>query len=154
VKWCFDTSALIEPWVRLYPPDIFGPVWTRLTELGEEGMIVSPQDVLLELARQKDDLHSWAEARPTMFLSPDRSVMEAFTAIVNDHPNFMKAGSTKSGADPFVVALAEVNGLTVVTYETKAKKDAMAPKMPDVCTARGVGCVQLVDVLRAVGFRM
>ena len=72
---------------------------------------------------------------------------------MNAHPNFIKPGSTKSGADPFVVALAEVRVLTVATYETRAKKGA-APKIPDVCDARGVKCVQLVDVLRAVGFKM
>jgi hypothetical protein len=152
VRWCFDTSALIEPWVRLYPQDMFEPVWSKLQELAEEGLIVAPQDVLLELERQKDDLHEWAVQRQ-MFLEPDRQVLESFKDIVNRHPGFMKTGSTKSGADPFVVALAEVHGLQVVTYETRAKKDA-APKMPDVCDRRGVKCVSLVDVLRETGFRM
>jgi hypothetical protein len=80
--------------------------------------------------------------------------MEVFTEIVNDHPDFMKINSTKSGADPFVVALAEVKELTVVTYETMAKQNA-APKIPNVCVARGLGdTASLVDVLRAGGFRL
>jgi hypothetical protein len=80
--------------------------------------------------------------------------MEVFTEIVNDHPDFMKINSTKSGADPFVVALAEVKDLTVVTYETMAKQNA-APKIPNVCVARGLGdTASLVDVLRAGGFRL
>ncbi|OIT11698.1 hypothetical protein BL241_11535 [Ralstonia solanacearum] len=153
MRWCFDTSALIEPWVRLYPPDVFGPVWEKLEELAQAGAIVAPTDVRLELERQKDDLHDWAKSLPELFRDPDRPVMEAFAKIVNDHPDFMKVNSTKSGADPFVVALAEVHGIPVVTYETTAKQTA-APKIPNVCQARGIQCVSIVDVLRAEGFKM
>lgn len=154
MTWCFDTSAFIEPWVRLYPPDIFGPVWNKLEELAEKNLITAPADVLLELEKQKDDLHEWAKARPELFETPDRQVMEVFTEIVNDHPDFMKINSTKSGADPFVVALAEVKELTVVTYETMAKQSA-APKIPNVCAARGLAdTASLVDVLRAGGFKL
>ena len=154
MTWCFDTSAFIEPWVRLYPPDMFAPVWDKVEALAEAKVITAPADVLLELEKQKDDLHDWAKARPDLFEAPDREVMEVFTAIVNDHPDFMKINSTKSGADPFVVALAEVKKLTVVTYETMAKKDA-APKIPNVCIARGLqNTATLVDVLRAGGFKL
>lgn len=154
MTWCFDTSAFIEPWVRLYPPDMFGPVWDKVEEMAEAKLITSPADVLLELEKQKDDLHDWAKARPELFEQPHRDVMEAFADIVNNHPDFMKINSTKSGADPFVVALAEVKKLTVVTYETMAKKDA-APKIPNVCMARGLpDTATLIDVLRAGGFKL
>ncbi len=153
MRWCFDTSALIEPWVRLYPPDIFGPVWETLDRLIATGVIVAPVDVLHELERQKDDLHAWVNVRPTFFLDPDRKVMEVFAEIVNTYPGFMKPHSTKSGADPLVVATAEANNLPVVTYETRAKQDA-APKIPNVCDDRNIRTVQLVDVLRDTGFKM
>ena len=70
MRWCFDTSALIEPWVRLYPQDIFGPVWVKLEELIEEGEIGAPQDVLIELERQKDDLHAWARGQAGLAAMP------------------------------------------------------------------------------------
>ena len=41
----------------------------------------------------------------------------------------------------------------MVTYETMAKKDT-ALKIPNVCAARGLECVHLVDVLRAEGFKL
>ncbi len=154
MKWCFDTSAFIEPWVRRYPPDLFKPVWERLAELTAAGVIVAPADVLLELGKQKDDLHEWVSGNASsVFLQPDRAVMEVYADIVNAHPGFMKVNSTKSGADPFVVALAQVHGLVVVTYETHAKVTALSPKIPDVCAARGLKCADLVDVLRAEGFK-
>lgn len=132
---------------------MFSAVWDKLSELTDAGLIVSPSDVLLELEKQKDDLYEWAKQSPGLFLEPDREVMEVFTEIVNTYPDFMKVNSTKSGADPFVVALAKVKGLVVVTYETAAKKNA-APKIPNVCLDHGLDCVQLVDVLRTAGFKM
>jgi hypothetical protein len=153
VRWCFDTSALIEPWVRRYPVDVFPRLWEHLVALIEAGEIVAPSDVLLEIEKQKDDLHAWARGTGSgLFLPPDRRVMEVYTDVVNRHVGFMKVNSTKSGADPFVVAMAEVHGIAVVTYETMAKQDA-APKIPNVCTARNLQCVDLVDVLRATGFK-
>lgn len=75
-------------------------------------------------------------------------------AALDIHLEMETEPSTKSGADPFVVALAEVKELTVVTYETMAKQNA-APKIPNVCAARGLGeTASLVDVLRAAGFRL
>ena len=74
MTWCFDTSAFIEPWVRLYPPDIFAPVWDKIEELAEAKVITAPADVLLELEKQKDDLHDWAKARPDLFEAPDRQL--------------------------------------------------------------------------------
>jgi hypothetical protein len=146
-------TQVIEPWVRLYPPDIFGPIWAKLEELAEANIVTAPADVLLELEKQKDDLFAWASLRPNIFQVPDRAVMEVFTEIVNNHPDFMKINSTKSGADPFVVAMAEVKNFTVVTYETMAKQNS-APKIPNVCVARGLETAQLVDVLRAEGFKL
>lgn len=153
MRWCFDTSALIEPWVRHYPPDMFGSVWARLEELARDNIIAAPTDVLIEIKRQSDDLTTWADNMNGLFVEPDRAVMERFTIIVNDHPGFIKPNSTKSGADPFVVAMAEIHGVPVVTYETYAKRDA-APKIPNVCDARGIATATFVDVLRAEGFRM
>ena len=73
--------------------------------------------------------------------------------IVNAFPNLVKPNSTKSAADPFVIALAEVSKVPVVTYETKAKKSE-APKIPNVCEARKISVMTLVDVLRAESFRL
>ena len=152
MRWCFDTSALIEPWVRRYPRDVFGPMWDALAIAAQDGLIAAPVDVRLELERQSDELCDWVKGLPNFFLEADRAVLVKFTEIVNDHPGFMKVDSTKSGADPVVVAMAAVRGVPVVTYETMAKKGA-APKMPNVCEACGVECVSIVDVLRGIGFK-
>lgn len=148
MRWCFDTSALIEAWVRHYPPDLFPALWDQLGALAEGGIICAPPDVLEELERQKDDLFAWAKRLESMFVPHDRAVMERMKKIVNEHKGLIKVNSTKSGADPAVIALAEVRGIPVVTYETMAKESA-APRIPNVCSARGIRVATLVEVLRA-----
>lgn len=153
MKYCLDTSALIEPWVRLYPPDIFPPVWKKLEELVDDGSVRAPVEVKRELERQKDDLFEWASVAEAMFVELDAGQAVKAKEIVNAFPNLVKPNSTKSAADPFVIALAEVSKVPVVTYETRAKK-AEAPKIPNVCDVRGIECLSLVDVLRAEKFKL
>lgn len=152
MKWCFDTSALVEPWVRLYPPEMFQPVWDKLAELVTNGNIRAPVDVRYELEEQKDDLYRWAKELDDFFVDPDRALLEKSKEIVNAHRGLIKPHSPKSGADPFVIALAEINQVPVVTYETLAR--GSAPKIPNVCAARGIRVVALVDVLKAEGFKL
>lgn len=153
MKWCFDTSALVEPWVRLYPPEIFQPVWDMLAKLAGNGSIRAPVDVRIELEEQKDDLCKWAKGLKGLFVDPDATLLAKAKEIVNAHEGLIKPHSTKSAADPFVIALAEINGVPVATYETAAKVNS-APKIPNVCTARGIRVVSLVEVLRAEGFKL
>jgi hypothetical protein len=152
VRWCFDTSALIEPWVRHYPPDVFKPLWDKLEELAAGEVIAAPIDVRHELERQSDGLTKWAKTLENFFIPSDRAVLEKSKEIVNAHPGFIETKSARSAADPFVVALAEIHGVPVVTYEQLGK--AKTPKIPNVCRARGVRVATLVEVLRAEGFRV
>ncbi len=153
MKWCFDTSALVEPWVRRYPPDMFGPVWETLSQLAAEGLICAPIDVRIELEEQKDDLFAWSKGLDGFFIESDRGLLEASKQIVNDYPGLIKPNSPKSGADPFVIALAGIKNVPVVTYETRARKD-QAPKIPNVCAELGIEVVTLVEVLRDAGFKL
>jgi hypothetical protein len=153
MKYCLDTSALIEPWVRLYPPDIFPPVWRKLEELVEDGSLRAPVEVRRELERQSDDLYKWARESDDLFVELDAAQARKAKEVVNTFPNLVKPNSTKSQADPFVIALAEISGVPVVTYETMAKKKD-APKIPNVCESRKLKVLTLVELLRAESFRM
>ena len=153
MKYCLDTSALIEPWVRLYPPDIFPPLWKKLEDLVSDGSLRAPVEVRRELARQSDALYEWACAAEAVFVELDADQAVKAKEIVNAFPNLVKPNSTKSAADPFVIALAEVAKVPVVTYETRAKQKE-APKIPNVCDARKILVMTIVDVLRAEKFSL
>jgi hypothetical protein len=128
-------------------------VWGKLEELATARIISAPVDVRIELAEQKDDLFAWAKDLDGFFVEADRALLGRSKEIINAHPRLINPNSSKSGADPFVIALAELNAVPVVTYETRAKATA-APKIPNVCESRGLKVMTLVDVLRAEGFAL
>jgi hypothetical protein len=54
---------------------------------------------------------------------------------------------SRSVADPFVIALAHVQGLTMVTAE-RASGSPQKPRIPDVCAGIGVKCVPLLGMFK------
>jgi Domain of unknown function (DUF4411) len=55
-------------------------------------------------------------------------------------------------ADPWVIAYAKANGVTVVTEETVATaKRWYVVKIPDVCSALSVDCCTVPEMLQALG---
>ncbi|MGF1663705.1 MAG: DUF4411 family protein [Kineosporiaceae bacterium] len=60
-------------------------------------------------------------------------------------------GSGRSGADPFVVALALVHGGVVVTEETLSR-NLSKPKIPDVCQSMEVQWLNLMGFVQQQGW--
>ena len=148
IRYCFDTSALLDGWVRYYPPDAFPSLWCHLDRMITNGSILCPEDVLLELGKQEDDVCRWVKDRQHL-LARTLGVAEqaVVSRIMSTHPNLVDVGTGKSGGDPFVIALAKINGLTVVTGE-KFSKNPAKPKIPDVCAAYGVPCINILQFIR------
>jgi hypothetical protein len=46
VKYSVDTGALLDGWLRYYPPDVFPSVWAKLDELIEDKILVASEEVL------------------------------------------------------------------------------------------------------------
>ncbi len=151
IAYCFDTSALIECWSRSYPPDVFPGLWRKLEVSIAHKTVLCPDEVRIELARQDDALADWVDAHPYLFVPLDAAIQVATSEVLAAHPMLMKATKNRNGADPFVIALARVRGLIVVTEErggTTAK-----PKIPSVCAALGVRCMSLLGFIRAQGWK-
>ena len=53
-----------------------------------------------------------------MFLMPDVEVQTRVDHIINTYTGLIAQGKEKFAADPFLIAMAEVYGHTVVTEET------------------------------------
>ncbi|QEC47851.1 DUF4411 family protein [Baekduia soli] len=148
-SFCLDTSFLVGAWVRSYPPDVFPGLWTALDALIEAGEVVSPEEVLNELSAKEDDLHEWAQGRPALFAQLDHAQMEATTAILGDYPRLVGELADRNRADPFVIALAVVRGLTVVTEERGGSDKR--PKIPFVCGGVAIPCIDTLGFIRAQG---
>lgn len=150
--YCLDTSAILHAWRRDYPPDTFPSLWAKLDDMIDNGRIIAPDEVLLELERGGDEIHDWAIGHQAMFVEPDEDMQRVVQEIVDRWPEFLPDESHDGvWADPYVVALAVVREATVVTGEVVAPDNARRPKIPNVCRALGVPHVTLLGVLRAEG---
>jgi hypothetical protein len=150
--YIFDTSSLIGGWVRTYPPDLFPVVWERMDELANEGRLLAPEEVYEELKGQDDGLQQWVKQRSAAIVVPtSRAIMLEARAVLADHQGLTKTGTGRGKADPFVIALAALQGCPVVTQEQGGSLNK--PRIPFVCGDRGVACLSLLDVIRNEGWR-
>jgi hypothetical protein len=69
LKYSVDTSALLDGWVRYYPPDIFTNLWKGLEALVHDGELQASEEVREELNRKDDDVAEWGRAPRGFFRS-------------------------------------------------------------------------------------
>ena len=138
--------------MRTYPPDAFPVVWDHMDSLAATGSLLVPEEVYEELGAQDDELLAWVKQRSsTIVMLTMRAVMLEARAILADHEALTKTGIGRGKADPFVIALAGLRGDPVVTQEQGGS--AAKPRIPWVCSARGVTCMSMLDVIRAEGWK-
>ncbi len=152
MTYSVDTSALLDAWVRYYPPDVFGTLWERLDGLVGAGRLLAVDEVRRELKQKDDDLYRWVSTRPAMIVALEEPLQRAAVQIINTYPSLTSTRGVMSGsADPFVIALAQQRSLTVVTAE---RSRPGRPRIPDVCRELHIPCITLVEMFRAEGWRV
>jgi hypothetical protein len=153
VPFCFDTSALLDAWVRHYPPDVFPTIWERMDQAARAGEIFVIEEVVTELKRKDDGIYKWVEERESMIVSIETDIQSCLVEIMKKYPRLVDTKKNRSGCDPWVIALARVRGLSVVSAE-KASGSLIKPKIPDVCKDLTVPYVEVVDFFRKQGWRV
>jgi hypothetical protein len=146
-KYCIDTNIFIDAWVTRYPPDTFPKFWVNMDGLIAKEGVISPDEVLRELERKDDDLHTWAKSKTGLFYPIDSDIQVAVSEVLAAFPRLVDTKKNRSQADPFVIALARVTGRSVVTNE-KPSSNTDVPKIPDACSHFGVRCVSLLEFIR------
>jgi hypothetical protein len=152
VRYSVDTSAILDGWRRYYPPDVFPGIWDGLDDLIADGSLRATEEVLVELERKDDEVHAWMRRRERFFIAIDDRIQDVVSDILSTHARLLDTRSGRSAGDPFVIALAEIEHCTVVTGE-RATNSADRPNIPDVCAARGVRCISLLQLLRDEGWK-
>ena len=148
LKYSIDTSSLIHAWRRAYPIDNFPGFWHNLEDLFSAGHASCADEVFSELKKKDDELFDWCKAREdTVFVGFDGNQEKHLIGIMAEFPRLVDTTKNKSGADPFVIALAlsQTPRLTVVTQEEFGK--ATSPKIPNVCQAKGIRSINLLDLI-------
>lgn len=143
-SYSIDTSALINWWVEDYSPDVFPGLVPRLEALIVDGRLRAVRSVKDELA--DGDLRKWCMAQTGFFLEEDETVQERVSQLMATYQNPKKARGIDK-ADPFVIALAEINGWRVVSAE-KGGSLENNPNIPTVCNAIGITHMRFFEMLR------
>ena len=146
--YCVDTSSLIAAWQERYPIENFPKFWDRVDDLIKEKRLISPVDVFLETKQRSDELHEWLKARKTdVFRELNQAVQVEAAYILSRFPRLVGVKKMNTSADTFVVVLARVEGVPVVTEE-KLTGNSQKPHIPDVCAALGVDCKNILEMIR------
>lgn len=152
MQYCIDTSALLDGWVRWYPPDTFRTLWENIEGLIDGDIIIAPEEVLVELAKKDDDVHKWAKKNKKLFVAPSKDIQSATSDILREFPRLVDTRKQRSQADPFVIAVAKTYKLTVVTEEKKPGT-IDRPTIPIVCNHFKIKCIRLLDMIRDQGWK-
>lgn len=153
MPFCFDTSAILDAWVRHYPPDVFLTIWERMDQAAKSGEIFVIDEVVAELKRKDDGIYEWIAKRESMIVSIETDIQARLVEIMAKYPRLVDTKKNRSGCDPWVIALAQARGHSVVSAE-KASGSLIKPKIPDVCKDLTVPYVEVVDFFRKQGWRV
>lgn len=155
-KYSIDASAILDAWVRYYPHDTFPSFWERFKVLIKSGSGIAVELIEHEISKKDDGCHKWFTQNNLneFFIELTAAVQTEVSAILQN-PNYQRLVEERKGtygADPFVIALAKVEDLIVVTGE-RATNNIAKPKIPDVCNDMGIECINILDLMRREGWR-
>jgi hypothetical protein len=150
-KYSIDTSAILDAWVRYYPLDLFPSFWDKFRLLVESKDGIAIELIGHELKTKDDGCFKWFRDNNigSFFVEITAPIEEKVTDLLKD-TNYQKLVADRKGAysaDPFVIALAIVENLTVVTGE-RATNNILKPRIPDVCNSIGINCINVLDLMR------
>lgn len=157
--WVLDADVLIRAKNQQYRFDVFPGFWDWLDEAHGAGQVCSVERVGRELIDYDDELSDWAKPRiGSFFVLPDDEVVSSLREIATwataTGERYRQAAVNEflSGADYYLIAHAHANQDIVVTHEIRSE-GVKRIKIPDVCDAMKVECVDLFEMLGACGVR-
>lgn len=146
-----DAVVLIQASNKYYRLDRVPKFWVFLGRELQTGRIKSPKIVFQEITDGHDILADWVRQRREkgLCITASREVQQCYAQISEHVCNKYKthqAAEFLKGGDGWVIAHAMATGGTVVTEETAKSKKAKV-KIPTVCRALNVRCVNTFDML-------
>ncbi|MBO1305287.1 DUF4411 family protein [Enterococcus sp. 669A] len=170
-KYLIDSNSLISPYRTFYQFDIVPSFWEWFKQTYDQSVYLVDR-VRDELCHakgdNKDDLQIWVETycldrSKIIFPNSDSAVLTEYANVLNhiETSPFYKQRSYDEWAvfekaDPWLIAIAKAHDYTIVTMEERnlnlnpKNPTGKEPRIPDVCAALGVRCINLYDLMREV----
>jgi hypothetical protein len=153
--YLLDSNILTEAKNRYYSFDICPGFWSWLDAESVLGGVASIKRIRAEINDGDDDdpLKLWVAENKLDFLEPDAATVEAMKEVTQwvmaqDYNEANRAGFFAK-ADPLLIAHAKAHDYTVVTHEKKVPGNSKKVKIPNVCEALDVKCIDTFQMLTA-----
>ena len=157
--YVLDTNVFIDAANAYYAFDLAPGYWDFLVQLFDSHHAVSIKSVYDELgeAGDGDPLKDWAKQYKQHYIAPDSRVVARYQQVMKwaqDNYEASAVSEFQRVADSWIVAHALANGWVVVTHEKSAPRSKKRIKIPDVCAALGVECLNPFTMLRSESMRL
>jgi len=152
-RYIFDANI----WIHLgrhHPQDIFVTLWQRIDAAIRNGEVCSPDEVCQELAQGTDGLAEELRRHDGLFVPLTNDLQAAVGNVMSQCPTLADLESERNRADPFVVALANLQNGVVVTNEKPRRANNGPMKVPDACAHFGLRQVDWFGFLREKNWRL
>jgi hypothetical protein len=83
VAYSIDTSALLDAWVRHYPPDVFPGIWDQMDRAAKSAILSVSDEVVNELAKKDDGAHKWVKARSSIIVALNAEIEKHVQEIMH-----------------------------------------------------------------------
>ena len=153
--YSLDTNVFIEAWNKYYAFEICPDYWDKLDQLAKGGIIFATEEVKRDIAKKDDNLYRWIESRDHLFRSINDYVQDCLRRIFETeaHRRLIDSSKFRSTADPWVIAHAMAENAVVVTKEKFETHSTKRIKIPNVCKAMGVECIDDFELIRRLGIK-
>jgi hypothetical protein len=135
-----DSNSLIESKDRWYPFSQVPKFWSFTGAEIENGSIRAPHAVYKELVAGNDQLAEWVRNRKAnLSVLPDECIFQEMKKIADHVQKNYKRNQYEEfliGADPWLIATAKCMGGTIITGESKSRKQKI--RIPTICNEFGV----------------
>lgn len=161
-KYVIDSSSLMDifgdtPWIS---KEVNPGLWQTIEAMIKTGEIISHAEVLAEIKKdgvKGEELFAWANTNHEVFRIHDivqeglviRGMTQKYKAFVNNKINSVHA-------DPWIIAQAKVQGLTLITEELfSSSPNPEKIKIPNVCKDPdfNVPCINLWGLTMEQGWK-
>lgn len=156
MKFCIDSSALIDLGERHYPEHVpvFAPIWDYVYGAIDSGELISVDYVKVELEKKADDWRTNFLGRADGMFHISAQIEQEYAAIIQEiegRGEFSKNSHRDrfmSGADPWLIALARSMGQECAVVSAEIKTLA-SYGLGAVCKVLGVRHMNLLDLFKA-----
>ena len=159
MQYLLDANIFIQAQNQHYSMDFCPAFWDFLKLEAESKTLFSTDMVYDELKLYNDEVSIWVvEHRDLLFTlsSQDEEIQEKFKEIADfvvAHPLYKDSEKNRflSGADPWLIATANVMGFILVTHEQPANANSTKVKIPNIAREFNVTCIDPYKMIRDLG---